>query len=222
MLRWVKQIIYIHIILFIAIIFVLFICRAACADDDRTLQDLQIQSEIKVEGLLKDPAFQSFITTAQGKASCASGPQKLSTMTSGQEPSINTPSDLYVFVSFSLGKTALLNLALDAKRYGATLVLRGFKDGSYLKTVQALQKIIWKSGQGVIVDPELFTLFNVTAVPTIVLAKPFQLAALERTQTPLHDRLMGHVSLHYALEKFAELGDLQQEAQSVLQKGTAQ
>ncbi|MBP9691879.1 MAG: type-F conjugative transfer system pilin assembly protein TrbC [Alphaproteobacteria bacterium] len=121
-------------------------------------------------------------------------------------------------MSFSLGEKALLNLAQETKGYGATLVLRGFIEGSYAKTVQALQNIILKTGQGFIIDPELFSLFFITAVPTYVLAKPFQLLAQTRDQTPLHDRLMGHVSISYALESFAQSGDLRDEAQALLDK----
>ena len=105
----------------------------------------------------------------------------------------------------------------EAKLYAATLVLRGFKDGSYAKTVNALQKIIQETGQGFIIDPELFSLFSATAVPTYVLSRPFQLHALELTYTPLHDRLQGHVSLQYALEMFAKEGDLKEEAHSLLE-----
>ena len=129
---------------------------------------------------------------------------------------------LYLFVSFSLGEKALLNLAQEAKRWNATLVLRGFIEGSYAKTAKALQNIIIKTGQGFIIDPELFSLFAVTAVPTYVLSYPFQLNAVERTQTPLHDRIRGHVSIHYALEQFAKSGDLKEEANSLLEKGRSQ
>jgi conjugal transfer pilus assembly protein TrbC len=131
------------------------------------------------------------------------------------------PGNFYIFVSLSLGEKALLNLTIDAKRYGATLVLRGFKAGSYVKTVHALQKIIQETGQGLIIDPELFTLFAVQTVPTFVLSKPFHLNASERIQTPLHDRIQGHVSPKYTLETFAKEGDLKNEAESLLLAGEA-
>jgi type-F conjugative transfer system pilin assembly protein TrbC len=120
-------------------------------------------------------------------------------------------------VSFSLGEKALMNLAHEAQHYGATLVLRGFRDGSYAKTVQALQKIILKTNQGFTVDPELFTLFSISSVPTFVLTRSFSLNVFERTSTPLHDRMQGHVSIHYALETFSKEGDLRAEAQAFLE-----
>ena len=133
-----------------------------------------------------------------------------------------SPPAFYVFVSFSLGEKALLNLAEDAKRWGATLVLRGFKEGSYRKTVKALQHIIQKTGQGVLIDPELFTLFAITAVPTFVLSRPFPVFTMDRIQTPIHDRLQGHVSLLYALERFSQEGDLSREAHGFLERGKTQ
>jgi len=125
---------------------------------------------------------------------------------------------LLIFVSFSLGEKALLNLAQEAKHTNASLVLRGFKDGSYLKTAKALEKIITKTGIGFTVDPELFALFNISVVPTYVLSKPFPPHATERNQTPLHDRLMGHVSVKYVLETFAKEGSLKNEVKALLQE----
>ncbi|MBP6951898.1 MAG: type-F conjugative transfer system pilin assembly protein TrbC [Alphaproteobacteria bacterium] len=127
---------------------------------------------------------------------------------------------LYIFVSFSLGEKALLNLAHKAKIYGATLVLRGFKDGSYLKTAQALQHIIQETGQGFMIDPELFSLFTVTVVPTYVLSKPFPFKAPDRTQASPHDRLQGHVSVSYALSVFAKEGSLKEDASSLLENAS--
>jgi len=170
----------------------------------KEIQKLEEESLQKKNAVLEDSAFQNFVTTLQNQV-------PLQTM------SYNESGDLYIFVSFSLGEKALLNLAIDAKRYGATLVLRGFIDGSYAKTAKALQKVIQKANQGFIIDPELFTLFAVTAVPTYVLTKPFPLTALERLQTPLHDRLQGHVSVQYALETFAPQGDCKAEAQFLLE-----
>ncbi|KAB2833227.1 MAG: type-F conjugative transfer system pilin assembly protein TrbC [Caedimonadaceae bacterium] len=205
-----------------------------------------IENSLKdIETVQKDKGFQSFLSESFKQRESAleskecqdivetlrvSALQIQSPLQSSQK---NTPAELTLFVSFSLGEKALLNLAYEAKLYGATLVLRGFKNNSYAQTVKALQKIIQETGQGFIIDPELFSLFSVTAVPTYILSRPFQLQTLElqtlesktfgshvseRIQTPLHDRLQGHVSLHYALEVFAKEGDLRNEAQSFLTK----
>ncbi len=186
---------------------------------DKDFQSFLTEALQKKDAVLKDTEFQDFVTDLQT--------QMQESLPRPSQPK-GKSGDLYIFVSFSLGEKALLNLANEVQPYGATLVLRGFKDNSYTKTVQALQNIIMKlalgrqtrgTGQGFIIDPELFSLFSVTAVPTYVLAKPFQLHAQMRMQSPLHDRLQGHVSVSYALETFAQSGDLREEAQALLNKG---
>lgn len=175
------------------------------------LQDFQEESLRKVESLQNNPAFQEIVTELQTNT-----PEK---STASEDPRKDLKSELYIFLSFSMGEKAILNLAQETKRFGATLVLRGFIEGSYRKTAQALQIIITKTGQGVLIDPELYSLFNITAVPTFVLTKPFNLMAAERVQTPIHDKLQGHVSVRYALEQFEQQGDLKQEARLLLKKG---
>lgn len=177
---------------------------------DKDFQSFLATSSQQRDVVLRDPEIQNFVATLQD--------QKLTQDPQPKHKSVppNPAAELYLFVSFSLGEKALLNLAQEAKAYGATLILKGFIEGSYAKTVKALQAIIIKTGQGFSVDPELFTLFNVKAVPTYVLSKLFQLNALERNQTPMHDRIQGHISPQYALEKFAKEGNLQEEASSLL------
>lgn len=185
---------------------------------DKEFQSFLSHSSQQKGTVLKDPAFQDFVTGLHTQAALQASQyqQKADDEQDHKISTANNPGNLYIFVSFSLGEKALLNLAQEAKAYGATLVLRGFKDGSYAQTVKSLQKIVLKTGQGVLIDSELFSLFSVTAVPTYVLAKPFQLQAQERIQTPLHDRLQGHVSISYVLEVFAKEGSLQEEAHSLL------
>ncbi len=177
---------------------------------EKEILELQESSLKKVESLLENKEFQALVANLQEKVPALQSalPRK------GQDQ-----GELLIFVSFSMGEKALLNIAQEAKRYGATLVLRGFHKNSYQKTVHALQKIISKTGQGFIIDPELYALFAIEAIPTFILVKPFQINAVERTQTPLHDRLQGHVCPHYALEKFAKEGDLKETAQALLERG---
>lgn len=200
---------------------------SAFSTDSRNLQEAAREA---LKNTFQNKSFQEFISELQQP----SGKGCLSEKTLSKEgvsqkclpdpwfkglPSKNQESQLYIFVSFSMGEKALLNLAQEAHAYGATLVLRGFKDNSYVKTAKALEKIILKAEQGVIIDPELYTLFSITAVPTFILSKSFQFNASERNQTPLHDKLQGHVSLKYALEIFAKAGDLKEEAQALLERG---
>ena len=184
--------------------------------NNKEIQAFQ-QTLFQNKGLvLEDKEFQEFVTELHEKL-----PNSLSTCQNAEKPTFVDPSDspegkLYIFVSFSLGEKALMNLAHEAQHYGATLILRGLQERSYGKTVQTLQQIILKTKQGFIIDPELFTFFSVSSVPTYILAKPFQLNSSELTPPPLHDRMQGHVSIHYALETFSKEGDLQAEAKALL------
>lgn len=188
-------------------------CYQNVLQQDSFLEHLQKESLQKIEVLQQDSEFQIILGELQNSASNSSN--------TSNNAHKEAKAELYIFISFSMGEKALLNLAYDAKQFGATLVLRGFHEGSYVKTAQALQKIITKTGQGVIIDPELYSLFDIKAVPTYVLVKPFTIIAVERTQTPIHDKLQGHVSIQYALETFAKEGDLKEEAQALLKRGVA-
>lgn len=192
---------------------------------NKELQDFQQELLLKKDPVLENKEFQEFVSELQEKASnvlpvCQDADRTNIQISQDRNPEkYNSEGRLYIFVSFSLGEKALLNLAHESHRYGAIFVLRGFKDGSYAKTVRALQKIILETGQGIIIDPELFNLFSVSSVPTFILAKPFSPKTFERTATPFHDRLQGHASVNYALETFAKEGDFQDEAKAFLEKG---
>jgi type-F conjugative transfer system pilin assembly protein TrbC len=202
-------------------------CAVSSGEDalSKDIQFLHDSSLQKVEKLLKDAEFQSIVSEMKTKSVSPSHSVNISETSKTHAPYFSDflaskPPSSYVFVSFSMGEKSLLSLAIEAKRYNVSLVLRGFKEGSYTKTAKALQRVIQKTGQGFIIDPELFTLFNVTAVPTFIVSKPVPLFATERVQTPLHDRLQGHVSLRYVLELFAKEGDLKNDAEILLEKGS--
>ncbi|MBY0501642.1 MAG: type-F conjugative transfer system pilin assembly protein TrbC [Alphaproteobacteria bacterium] len=187
----------------------------------KDFQDFQQELLQKQDLVLESKEFQDFVTTLHEKLPHSHPTCQNAEKTNlGGSQAHNSKRNFYIFVSFSLGEKALLNLAHEAQHYGATLVLRGFKEGSYAKTVQVLQKIILETGQGFVIDPELFTLFSVTSVPAFILAKSCLFNVFERISTPFHDRLQGHVSLNYALETFAKDGDLQDEAKALLAETT--
>ena len=218
--------------------------QSACPLADDFLQEVQTLRETSLTSSQKaqaDPEFQALVADLQATEPVLSSHlkgehEKLSdtpkSLSAGVHSQDDPPDDhphgdhlqgeLYIFVSFSMGEKALMNLAEEVKRTQASLVLRGFRHGSYLKTAKALQKIITKTGVGFSIDPELFTLFNVSSVPTYVLSLPFPLSATDRVQTPLHDRLMGHVSIRFALETFAAEGDLKAKAKALLKQGDTQ
>lgn len=96
-------------------------------------------------------------------------------------------SSLYVFVSFSMPLHAIKELALQAEKHQARLIVRGLVDNSFKKTVQKLAAF----QSGLEINPTLFKEFNVKNVPTFVL--------LEKGQEK--NRISGNVSLTYAAEQ---------------------
>lgn len=125
-----------------------------------------------------------------------------------------SPAAIYVFVSLSMPKPALIALNQEAVHLGATLVLRGLKDNSYQKTALYLQEVIEKTGQGFIVHPELFKRYDIHQVPSVVLT-----THLIKDES-VFDVVSGHIPIKTALLKIAEKGELMHEAKAWLQRGS--
>ncbi len=90
---------------------------------------------------------------------------------SGQSAGQKAPGGLLAFVSFGMPEAALDRLIDDAQRYRATLVMRGLVEHSFAKTAKAVQARLGKRQVAWIIDPEAFTRFGVTQVPTFVLVR---------------------------------------------------
>jgi conjugal transfer pilus assembly protein TrbC len=110
---------------------------------------------------------------------------------SGMTPLNRASSTLVVvFVSFSMPDASLKELGENADKYGATLVLRGLHEGSFVKTKEKILAIN-KNGIPLEINPELFRRYNIYRVPTFVLLKDGK---------EVH-RLSGNVTLEYAAAK---------------------
>ncbi len=123
---------------------------------------------------------------------------------------------LMIFVSSSIPKSSLKDLMIQAKESGGILVFRG-AIGSIKNTAQFLAEIS-KENVSAIIDPRLFDIFQVKLVPTfVVLTKDYQDCEANQNReasniaakisnnsnchfTPIHDRVTGNITLHYALE----------------------
>lgn len=75
---------------------------------------------------------------------------------------------LYVFISASIPKASLLEIAKDAVSYHAPLLLRGLVGSSLQETLLTLKDLV-ALGAGLEVDPLLFEAYGVEAVPAVVL-----------------------------------------------------
>ncbi|WP_068635454.1 type-F conjugative transfer system pilin assembly protein TrbC [Thauera butanivorans] len=111
---------------------------------------------------------------------------------------------LLVFVSLSIPQPTLQRLIDQAARAQASIVLRGFADGSLRTTVAWVQRLIGDRQVAVQIDPQAFDRYAVTRVPTFVLvrdgARPVPCAGGSCAPSEIFLRTSGDVSLDYALE----------------------
>jgi len=111
---------------------------------------------------------------------------------------------LLVFVSLSMPRPTLQRLVDQAARAKASIVLRGFANGSLRDTVAQVQGLIGTRQVAVQIDPQAFDRYAVTRVPTFVLvrdgARPVACASGSCAPADSFLRTSGDVSLDYALE----------------------
>ena len=82
------------------------------------------------------------------------------------------PDGLFVFVSLGMPKAALARIVQQAERAGATLVLRGLVDKSLTATAMAVKDVIGERKVSWMIDPRLFKLYGINAVPVTVMVEP--------------------------------------------------
>ena len=141
-----------------------------------------------IEEIAKDLEFitGNLSNIGEGKAckDCGSTIQNIK----NKEADIN--NGIIVFVSFSMPKASLIELSDQSQKYGATLVLRGIHEDSFLKTKDKIMEI---NPQGLHLDihPDLFKQYEIQRVPTFVLVKNGKEV----------NRLSGNVTLEFAHQK---------------------
>lgn len=106
----------------------------------------------------------------------------------------------YVFISSTIPKQSLIQILEQSKKINAEVVLRGFINNSHKVTTETFQDLINITQYGVIVDPELFTKYQITKVPTFVIAKGDQ-----------YDKLAGNISWQEAIEIITRKGEVYAE-----------
>ena len=134
----------------------------------------------------------------------------------------------YAFISFSMPEESLKEVVIQLKKIDGVMVLRGLDQDSFVKTAKRIQELN-KDGVKAIIHPKLFDLFHITQVPTYVLLKSDGLDAdlgsnkdrgkdknKVNEKKNNFDKLIGNVTVKYALERFAEDGDCKREAEGIL------
>ena len=125
--------------------------------------------------------------------------------------------EFYIFISFSLPRKTLLALLKASRHYGATLVLRGLKDGSFKKTMSELMELYKQENGRVILDPNLFKKFNITSVPSFLLTQGQGVRGLLSKGETVSLMLRGNVSPRFALSEFGKHAPFESFAGELLQ-----
>lgn len=130
----------------------------------------------------------------------------------GQGGSGRYEGGVFVFASFSMPPQSLRQLLIDAARFEVPVVFNGFVENSVFATEQRLRAAVDDDTptNGFLIDPTLFTRFNVRAVPTLV-STTVNLDVCDSVDcsddvTPAHDRVSGNVPLAYLLQTIARGG----------------
>jgi conjugal transfer pilus assembly protein TrbC len=116
----------------------------------------------------------------------------------------NQPA-LLLFVSLAMPPEALIAYADQAERARATVVIRGLKDRSMRRTMEAVQQIIGERKVAWLIDPTAFDRFDVTTVPTVVLTAADLAGAScstrECTALDSFAKVAGEVPLDHSLQE---------------------
>ena len=119
--------------------------------------------------------------------------------------------EVMIFVSLSMPPAALERIGKQAKKAGAVVFFRGLKypltdPKGWTKSIQALEPIS-STGADVQIHPELFTRFNVTAVPTVVVSSNSKEGCQDDACASFAASVTGDVSLDYALAQLEDRKD---------------
>lgn len=128
----------------------------------------------------------------------------------GKQATESDAPELIVFVSLSMPEASLKRIGEQAKRAGAVVAFRGpkfgLRKGTWTDSMAALKPVV-DTGADVQIHPELFTRYNVSVVPTVVVASSPQAGCQEDACAAAFASVVGDVSLDYALEQLAERKD---------------
>ncbi|MFZ5210235.1 type-F conjugative transfer system pilin assembly protein TrbC [Enterobacter kobei] len=111
------------------------------------------------------------------------------------------------FVSLGIPREGLLPMLKDARRYNIPPTLRGLVNNDMRQTAAVMFELNKEDKDaGVQIDPTLFSQYQITTVPALVVTCPGH-----------YDVIRGSLPLQKALEKVAESGDCDATARQLLE-----
>ena len=139
----------------------------------------------------------------------------------GQRVAPAQRAPLYLFVSRSMPRAALLRALADAARARTVVVMRGFQEDSIARTRDWLHAL-GVAGAGIEIDPGRFVRVRITQVPSRGLAQPVEDTALDAqgcAPAGSFRAVQGDVSLAHALTWLQERGPDPALAQALARLG---
>lgn len=135
---------------------------------------------------------------------------------------VNPEASLRVFVSSTMPIETLKSYYRACAKYGGVMVFKGLPNGSF-KELYKLVADITASGNkqegkeeaAMQIDDEVFTKFEITHVPAIVISKESD-CLFNQSCHVMFDKVSGNIGIKRALEEFAGSGDLSAEAARIL------
>ncbi len=110
---------------------------------------------------------------------------------------------LYYFWSFSMPEESLKTAFAEGEKVGLVAVLRGLPEGSTKESLIRLRKLQGERKMEMVIDPLLFRLYDITAVPVFIYAEGVNTSCEHCGPVPKHWKVVGDVSLNAALENLA-------------------
>ncbi len=118
-------------------------------------------------------------------------------------------SEVIVFMSLSVPAAAWGEWSVEAARIGAPLVLRGVVRGGLRATVKRVGAYL-PANAGAAIDPRLFRLFGIEAVPAVAVipggVPPCATRGCSADTAPPHEVIGGNIGLEAALAAIAQEG----------------
>ena len=120
-------------------------------------------------------------------------------------------AEVIVFTSLALPAPSWRQWSRESARAGAAMVLRGVGEDGLRATVQRIAERLPEDGAGAAIDPRLFRLFRIEAVPAVAVVPggvpPCASRGCADDSPPPHDLIAGNIGLEAALEAIAREGD---------------
>jgi type-F conjugative transfer system pilin assembly protein TrbC len=199
--------------------------QQSMASADKTLADGQVSAILDVErqkmmsvkpdsrDLIKMPDFLEKERTDRFMAKAIAAGKQIENSDHQMSEDQRFP---IVLISLSMPKEQIKALIEEADNVGAAVAIKGFINNDYILTVKQLREIAGEAkAGGVLIDPTLFTRFNVQSVPAFILpVEPIKPCDDSGCSTPKNIKAVGSASLRYFLELIERTGTTEEKLQA--------